>query len=131
MYYNKSVNKIKKRNGVLPMFQLTVEESISTLILLEDLIDNVEDQESVSALEYVHDEIDFQMLEAFGLGEKLEIEEEDFLMLKENLDVRVKYDVDDFVVEVLKAIFVPLLEQEDALTPQARVHAAKILFKIS
>ena len=113
------------------MFQLTVEESISTLILLEDLIDNVEDQESVSALEYVHDEIDYQMLETFGLGEKLEIEEEDFLVLKENLDVRVNYDVDDFVVQVLKAIFVPLLEQEDALTPQAKVHAAKILFKIS
>ena len=113
------------------MFQLTVEESISTLILLEDLIDNVEDEASIGALEYVHDEIDFQMLQAFGLGEKLEIEEEDFLMLKENLNVRVKYDVDDFVVEVLKAIFVPLLEQEDALTPSARVHAAKILFKIS
>ena len=113
------------------MFNLTVEESISTLILLEDLIQSVEDEESASALEYVHDELDCQMLNTFGINPNEEVGEEVFTFLKDNLNERVQYDVDDFVIEVLKAIFVPLLQQEDALTPNARIHAAKILFKIS
>ena len=113
------------------MFNLTVEESISTLILLEDLIQNVDDEHSAYALEYVHDEIDSQMLSSFGFDPEVEVGQEVFGYLKENLQETVRYDVDDFIVEVLKAIFVPLLEQQDALTPQAKIHAAKILFKIS
>lgn len=112
------------------MFQLTVEESISTLILLESLIDSVEDDESAYALEYAHDEIDSQMLDAFGINED-EVDEEVFDFLRENLKVKIKYNVDNLVLQILKAVYTPLIQLDnDDLDPEVKMHAAKILFKL-
>lgn len=112
------------------MVQLTVEETIATLILLENVIENLDDDMVIRALELLHDDIDYQMLSSFGLAGEEVIGQEVFEYLNKNSKVKVKLDIDDLSVQMLRAIYSPLLQQED-LTTKQRMQAAKILFKLS
>ena len=67
---------------------------------------------------------------AFGINED-EVDEEVFDFLRENLKVKIKYNVDNLVLQILKAVYTPLIQLDnDDLDPEVKMHAAKILFKL-